>query len=151
MRLSEPALRVAPALGRYITPQDDRPGTPNGDVAVISGAFWRSRFGSDQNVLGRKLIINQAVFTIVGVMPDSFRGMDRDQRPNVFMPLESKPLIDAPFNSIAAGYQVWWMRVGDRLNERVSLQQAGVFLKTNSRTMTQGKETPPTSNSTVTS
>jgi hypothetical protein len=40
-------------------------------------------------------------------MPDSFRGMDHDQRPAVFIALESEPLIDAPFNSIAAGYRVW--------------------------------------------
>jgi predicted permease len=141
-----PTLQVAPVLGRYITPRDDRPGTPDGGVAVLSGALWRSRFGSDPNILGRKLIINQTVFTIIGVMPDSFRGMDRDQRPGVFIPLESEPLLDPPFNSIAAGYQVWWMRVGARLNEGVSLEQAGAFLKANSRAIMQGKEMPPNFN-----
>ncbi len=138
-----PTLQVAPILGRYITPQDDRPGTPNGQAAVITGAFWRSHFGSDRNILGRNLTLNQTVFTIVGVMPDSFRGMDRDQRPNIFIPLEAEPLIDAPFNNIAAGYQAWWMHVGARLNEGVSLQQAVAFLKANSRAVMQGKETPP--------
>jgi predicted permease len=140
------ALKVAPVLGRSITPQDDRPGTPDGEVAVLSGAFWRSRFGSDPNILGRKLIINQTVFTIIGIMPDSFRGMDRDQRPGVFIPLESEPLIDAPFNSIAAGYQVWWMRIGARLRDGVSLEQAEAFLKANSRAIMQGKEMPPNFN-----
>ena len=138
-----PILGVAPVLGRYITPQDDRPGTPDGQVAVISGAFWRSRFASDRNILGRKLVVNRTVVTIVGVMPDSFRGMDRDQRPAVFIPLESEPSIDAPFNHIAGGYQVWWIRVGARLAEGVSLEQAGAFIKAHSRSVTHGEGTPP--------
>ena len=86
-----PTLGIAPVLGRYITPQEDRPGTPDGQIAVISGAFWRSKFGSDRSILGRKLTINRTVFTIVGVMPEEFRGMDRDQRPKVFLPLETEP------------------------------------------------------------
>lgn len=138
-----PVLGVPPALGRYIVRQDDRPGVPNGQVAVISSAFWRSRFGSDSKVIGRKLNINQTVFTVVGVMPNEFRGMDRDQRPDVFIPLESEPSIDAPFNSIAAGYQVWWIRVGARLKERVSLHHADAFLKTRSRSIMKGEATPP--------
>lgn len=137
-----PILAVAPALGRYLTPQDDRPGTPSGQPAVISGAFWRARFGSDTSVIGRKLILNQTVFTIAGVMPDSFRGMERDQRPDVFLPLESEPLIDAPFNSIAAGYKFWWLKLGSRLDDGVSLGQAAAFLKTNSRTLTESKDIP---------
>lgn len=138
-----PVLEVPPALGRYIVRQDDRPGVPDGQVAVISDSFWHSRFNSDPNVVGRKLNINRTVFTIIGVMPNTFRGMDRDQRPDVFIPLQSEPSIDAPFNSIAAGYQVWWIRVGARLKEGVSLQQADAFLKTRSRSIMKGEATPP--------
>jgi hypothetical protein len=94
-------------------------------------------------ILGHKLTINQTVFIIVGVMPKSFRGMDRDQRPDVFIPLQSEPSIDAPFSSIAAGYQVWWIRLGARLKEGVSLQQADAFLKTSSRSIIKGEATPP--------
>jgi hypothetical protein len=74
---------------------------PDGGVAVISAGFWRSHFASDPKVLGRQLRLNQILFTIVGVMPESFRGMDHDQHPDVFIPLESEPLVDAPFNGIA--------------------------------------------------
>jgi predicted permease len=137
-----PVLRVAPKMGRYIVPRDDRPGIPDGGVAVISGAFWHSHFGSDPKILGRQLKLNQVVFTIVGVMPDSFRGMDHDQHPDVFIPLESEPLVDAPSNSIAAGYRHWWMWIGARLNNGVSREQAAAYLKAKSFGMTHGKETP---------
>jgi predicted permease len=137
-----PALQVAPLLGRYIVPQDDRSGTPGGGAAVISAAFWRSHFGSDPNVAGRRLTLNQCAFTIVGVMPEAFMGMDRDERSDVFLPLESEPLVDAPFNGIAAGYQVWWMWIGARLKEGHSLEEAAASLKANSFSMTHGKETP---------
>lgn len=137
-----PELQVAPKLGRYIVPPDDRPGIPDGGVAVISAAFWHSHFGSDPKILGRQLRLNQIPFIIVGVMPESFRGMDHDERPDVFIPLESEPLVDAPFNSIAAGYRVWWMWIGARLKQGVSLEQAAAFLKANSFSLTHGKETP---------
>ncbi len=136
------ALQVAPEMGRYIIPRDDRPGIPDGGVAVISAGFWRSHFGSDPKILGRQLRLNQVPFTIVGVMPESFRGMDQDQHPDVFIPLESEPLVEAPFNAIAAGYRAWWMEIGGRLKEGVSLEQAAAFLKPKSFSMTHGKETP---------
>ncbi len=137
-----PALQVAPEMGRYIVPRDDRPGIPDGGVAVISAAFWRSHFGSDPKILGRQLTLNRTPFTVIGVMPESFRGMDHDARPDVFLPLESEPLVDAPFNSIAAGYRVWWMWIGARLKENISPEQAAALLKANSFAMTHGKETP---------
>ncbi len=139
-----PALQVAPRMGRYIVPDDDRPGIPGGGVAVISAAFWHSHFGSDPKILGRPLTLNRKAFTIVGVMPESFMGMDRDERPDVFIPLESEPLVDAPFNAIAAGYRVWWMWIGARLKEGISVEQAAAFLKAKSFSMTHGKETPLT-------
>ena len=137
-----PAMQVSPKLGRYISTEDDRPGTPDGLVAVISSEFWRARFGENPRILGSKIILNQTVFTVVGVMPDSFRGMDRDQRPAVFLPLESEPALDAPFSNIAAGYQMWWMRIGGRLKDGISLQQAAAFLKAHSSVLTHGDDTP---------
>lgn len=137
-----PDLQVAPKMGRYIVPRDDRPGIPDGGVAVISAGFWRSHFGSDPRIIGGQLILNRTPFTVIGVMPESFRGMDHDARPDVFLPLESEPSIDAPFNSIAAGYRVWWMWIGARLKDGVSPEQAAAMLKANSFAMTHGKETP---------
>jgi putative ABC transport system permease protein len=116
------ALKVQPKLGHWIGPSDDLPGTPHGAVTVISNRFWRTRMNGDANVLGRKLIVNRAVFTVIGVMPDWFRGMSTDERPDMFLPLETEPVID-PFNLIKIGYRASWLQVGGRLRDGVSLER----------------------------
>ena len=86
----------------------------------------------EASALGRKLILNQAVYTVVGVMPESFRGMEPDECPDVFLPLELEPAVDAPFDLIKAGSRAWWIQAGGRLRDGVSREQANAFLKTNS-------------------
>jgi putative ABC transport system permease protein len=56
---------VAMTLGRGFTEEEDRPG--GAPVIVISHGFWRERFGSDPEVLGRTMMLDGAPFTIVGV------------------------------------------------------------------------------------
>ena len=65
-------LGVPAALGRTLTVDDHKPGAEA--VAVISHAFWRKRFGSDPNVVSRRVTINNQPFTIVGVTPASTRA-----------------------------------------------------------------------------
>ena len=60
-------LRVQPSLGRAFLEEEDSPaGQP---AAVISDAFWRSRFGANPDVIGRTLVAGDTVYTIVGVLP----------------------------------------------------------------------------------
>ncbi len=63
-------LEASPELGRAINVKDDQPG--NGQVAVISDALWRSRFGSAPDVLGKQIQLNRKHYTIIGVMPKGF-------------------------------------------------------------------------------
>lgn len=67
------ALGVTAALGRVITAADV---AQRQRVVVLSTALWRSRFGSDQNVIGQPLRINGDSYDIVGVMPSSFDGIN---------------------------------------------------------------------------
>ena len=60
------ALRIRPALGRVFGEQDDRAGAPK--VAVISDAFWRTRFGAAPDVVGRTVTLNDEKHTIIGVL-----------------------------------------------------------------------------------
>ncbi len=123
------ALGVQPTLGRWIGPNDDRRGAPDGAVVVVSDRFWRTRLGGDPHAVGRRLTINQISFTVAGVMPEGFRGMNRDQQPDVFVPFELEPLMDAPYDNISVGWHAWWFQVGMRLNGGVTLQQANAFLR----------------------
>src|SRR5262249_18636205 len=62
---------VPAARGRALLESDDRPGAPH--VVVISDGLWRTRFGADTNVIGKKFVVAGALREIVGVMPPSFR------------------------------------------------------------------------------
>jgi predicted permease len=66
-----PALNIPARLGRWFGPEDDKPGAAR--TALISEAFWQRAFGGRENVLGEKLTLSGEIYTIVGVMPASFR------------------------------------------------------------------------------
>ena len=66
-----PLLRVAPLLGRTFTPDEDRPG--EGHVVVLGYNFWRDHFASDRNIVGRNILLDGENYSVVGVMPETFR------------------------------------------------------------------------------
>ncbi len=75
-------LGVAPALGRAFTPEEDREGGEQ--VVVLSDSLWRRRFGSDPQVIGRAITLNNQSQTVIGIMPPGFRFLgDSD----LWMPL----------------------------------------------------------------
>src|SRR6185503_6460473 len=63
-------LGVRPALGQPFTAADAVPGAPS--VALISHDLWRRRFGSDREIIGRRVTLNGESFTVMGVMPQGF-------------------------------------------------------------------------------
>ena len=66
-----PLLRVQPLLGRTFTPEEDRPG--QGHVVVLGYNFWRDQFASDRNIVGRNILLDGETYSVVGVMPETFR------------------------------------------------------------------------------
>ena len=60
-------LGVNPAMGREFTVKDELPA--NRRVAILSNRLWRSRFGSRPDILGAKVLLDAAPFTVVGIMP----------------------------------------------------------------------------------
>src|SRR6202012_1686537 len=79
---------------------------------------------------GRKLMIANTAFTVVGVMPRSFIGAAPTARPQIYAPMWAEPVIDAPSNSIAGGMHTWWMTVIARRKAGVSLEQTNAALTT---------------------
>ena len=82
-------LGVVPLLGRGITEADENPGAPR--VAVISYAYWSRRFGRDRSIVGRNVTLNGIPFTIVGVTPLAFYGVQVGSEPDVWVPFDDKP------------------------------------------------------------
>jgi predicted permease len=79
-------LGVRPALGRLLTPDDNR-SLGQHPVAVISYSYWQRRFGGNPGVLGSILPLNGAHFTIVGVGEPGFFGVSVGESPDVWLPL----------------------------------------------------------------
>ena len=78
-----PMLGATPALGRLISKQDDTPGSA--DVMVLSAGYWHTRFGSDPSAIGRRVMVNGKPREVIGVLPDSFKFLDR--KPSLILPL----------------------------------------------------------------
>jgi len=71
-----PMLGVAPARGRVFTAEDDTEGAPG--TVILSDPLWRSQFGADSRVLGRRLRLNDESYEVLGVMPPGFSFPDRE-------------------------------------------------------------------------
>ena len=76
-------LGVQPALGRSFSRKDDEPGSPQ--TVILTAGYWRSKFGGDPSAIGRRILLDGRAREIIGVMPDTFRFLDR--RPAVILPL----------------------------------------------------------------
>ena len=68
-------LGARPMLGRVFTRADDSPATP--ETVVLTAGYWRSKFGADPAVVGRTVMVDSRKREIIGVLPDSFRFLDR--------------------------------------------------------------------------
>ena len=140
-------LDVLPAMGRLIDRNDDRQGAPG--VAVLSHAYWQSRFGQSSGVIGQSILINNAPFTIIGVAPREFFGVDPSANPQVYLPIRYFEAIRSAFagnpNSMYRDDHWYWIQIMGRLRPGVTMRQAEAVLSTSfsswvSSTATSDKE-----------
>jgi len=123
-------LEVSPAAGRTIIPDDDRAGAPA--VAVLSFAFSQRRFGDAADAPGQSILINNVPFTVAGVAPPGFFGVDPAAAPDFYIPLHTNFLLrlrGGPRD--AEGYldqNYYWLEMMARLRPGVSLAQAQAAL-----------------------
>lgn len=121
-------LGIPPAAGRLIAQDDDRAGAAA--AAVISFAMSRRRFGGPENAPGQSILINDLPFTVVGVAPPEFYGVDPDSPPDIYVPMHANLLLeDRDFS--AATYldpNYDWVVPMARLRPGVSAQQAQAAL-----------------------
>jgi predicted permease len=120
-------LGVRPALGRLLTPGDDKvPGA--GSVVVLSHAFWQAQLGSAPDVIGRTVSINRHPMTIVGVAAADFRGIDVGEVPSLWIPASMSAVAIPGFEDLFHR-RVAWMQVFGRLRPNVTLAQARTGLQ----------------------
>lgn len=118
-----PIMQVPAAIGRTLGPDDDR--IPGGHpFVVLSDAYWTSRLDRSPDVLGDTLTINDAPFSIVGVMPRGFNG-DFVGRPIDFWAttMMQGPIMPEAPTSLTKSND-YWLRLVGRLAPGVSRAQA---------------------------
>ncbi len=116
-------LGVRPWAGRFFNQDDDRvPGAH--PVVVLSYGFWDRRFGKDPSIVGKNILINEHPFTVLGVTPPSFYGIDLSDSPDVRVPIMMTPVLspDLPTRMTSRRHQ--WLSVMARIKPGVSKEQA---------------------------
>lgn len=104
---------IAPAVGRDFSKAEEHFGGPN--AVLISDRLWRRRLGGDPQAIGKSLRMTGSSYSVVGIMPASFRFPDRDV--DLWMPMPP----NAPW---AQSREETWYNVIGRLKPGVSLEQA---------------------------
>ena len=131
-------LQVQPFLGRYFTPEEDK--TPGSHpVAVISYGCWQKRFASDRGIVGKPLTLNGRVFTVIGVAPEGFNGIEVAYAPELFVPMMMAHEVEPGSNWLESRDSDNLFAVG-RLKPGVTVAQAESALQT--ITFQLGKEYP---------
>jgi putative ABC transport system permease protein len=134
-------LGVQPMLGRWFTPEEDRPGRPL--LIVLSHAVWQEEFGSDPGVLGQALNVNGEPGTVIGVMAPRFafpvvqrvwtnlraapgdprlRLVDRVEMVGKLKPGVTRDQARAELDMLAAGLAKMWPETNKGL-DRMSVQK----------------------------
>jgi predicted permease len=137
------ATGVTPMIGRGFTPEEDL--VRGRDAVVVLGYdFWKEEFGRDPHVIGRIVLINGLEFTVIGIAPETFAGMDEFFRAAMFVPamMAEKFAADSKSNLLAnRDLRAFWVR--GRLKEGVRAEEAQVELAGIAKTL---EETYPATN-----
>jgi putative ABC transport system permease protein len=114
-----PILGVEPQFGRWFAPEEDQPGENH--VVILSHALWQRRFGSDAGIVGKTITMNGYSFSVVGVMPASFRFPTADDQ--FWIPI-------AFTQAEAARRGAHFLQVVARIKPGVTLEQARAEMST---------------------
>ena len=124
-------LQVTPLLGRFFRADENAtPGTQ--PVVLLSYGIWRTSFGGDPDIVGHRITVNGAQFTVAGVAPAEFTGVELIAAPSLWLPMAM--LEQAAANLAGRGILDQrgsrWLQMVGRLRETASPQSARVELST---------------------
>ena len=77
---------VPPTLGRGLIPSDAIDGQEPQPVAVLGYKFWK-KLGGDSGIIGSTITLNGRGFTVIGVAPSNFTGVDVGFAPDMYVPM----------------------------------------------------------------
>jgi macrolide transport system ATP-binding/permease protein len=115
-------LAVAPAAGRLIAADDDRAGAP--PVAVVSLGYSQRRFGGAAAAAGQPILVNNVAFTVIGVTPSEFFGVDPAAAPDVYLPMRAELLLNPDAARKYQDQNHYWLQMMGRLRPGMDRSQA---------------------------
>jgi predicted permease len=122
-----PVLGVRPAAGSLFTPEHDK--APGGQpYAVLSHAFWATRFGSDPAVVNSSIVVNGQAYTVIGVAENGFEGIELGRPTQLWVPLVMKGQITPGWNALE-DRRFTWVRAFARLQPGVTRDDARAALQ----------------------
>ncbi|PWT92748.1 MAG: hypothetical protein C5B54_03010, partial [Acidobacteria bacterium] len=111
--------------GRTFSAEEDRPGSVAGtDAVILSYGLWQERFGSDKNIIGRKIELNRNPFTVVGVMPRDFQFPIQNDPVELWTTIAVDSVGSADNPSMTSQRGVHYLSAIARLKPNVSVQGA---------------------------
>jgi putative ABC transport system permease protein len=119
-----PVLGIRPERGRLLGPGDDRRGCGAGSV-VVSHAFWQAYLAGRESAIGSVLTLLDQPFTVVGVTPPSFTGLEVGQTFDVALPACSAALLDARLDQ----RDRWWLTIMGRLRPDWTIARANEHMR----------------------
>jgi len=122
-------LGLNPLLGRVFTPDDDK--IPDAyPYVVLNYAYWKSRFASDPDIVGKSLLLNNNRMTIVGVLQPGFDGVELGRSPKLFVPImmQKEVMVGNPTDMLHERRSRWVNAFG-RLKPGVTREQAKAALQ----------------------
>jgi predicted permease len=114
-------LGVEPPLGRGFRPDEDQ-AEGRDAVAVLGHDMWLSVFGGNPSVIGSKIRLNGVEFSVIGVAPEHFTGIDNMLRPALFVPIAMSPRLGR--ENTLHKRDVRWLTIKGRLKAGASIDQA---------------------------
>jgi predicted permease len=121
-----PALGIPPELGRGFTADEEKAGT---HVVLISHALWASHFGADKSIVGKAVHLSGDLYTVIGVMPATFRFPMNQPRVGIWTTLaaDDDPKDPKPNTSNRGSH---FLNAFGRLKPGVAVEQADQDIRT---------------------
>jgi predicted permease len=121
-----PGLAIPPGAGRLLVADDDRKNAQ--PVAVVSAGYAARRLGSITNAVGKQIRINNAPFTIVGVTPEGFEGVEPGAAKSLYVPMQTIDVITGGDGPSFTDPNYYWAEIMGRLRPGVTSEQANAAL-----------------------
>ena len=118
-----PDLRAPIAMGRWLTPDDDRPDAA--PAVVVSHRYWQRRFGGAA-LAGQTLTLNGTAFTVVGVAAPAFLGMEPGRDTSFWVPVGQMQILDG--RDLRERATTSWLLLLGRLAPGITREEAAARL-----------------------